>query len=543
MKKNALSIVCLALAPFTRLLQLYNANAASLLFLDVLVVAGLMSILLLAEYAVLRLALKNHFSALLLCVLTCAAFFLEPFLVRAAEQLSNAFHLNRIWPGFLLFLLVFAGLAVFLFRLGKKLPKEANVFFTLLVAFVLVMNGAPAVSRALARGNEAQAWKDDFRVEAGTKSPNIYWFHMDGMLNNQTMERYFGVSAAPLEQALAQRGFASFPGATLMADHFTALAIPSLTCPAYYDQSLAAVLASAPPNQRPGIRFYETAPPGLSLAKTNNELLTAFSKKGYATRLLALNTGDSYQAPSTKYYAVAEHNTVSNVRATGYPYIAEEGDVARRTRGNQLEHLLLLLLDEAHAKQLARKLAPEASRQAPLTQLPSQEEIEAALLHNEKAMFYYSSLVKSLYDELQTASSPRLTLIHDMMTHCPYIFSKDGSFPYPNDEFDVRNYPTHHEYCFDVTMNLVDMVLAKDPSAIIVLIGDHGIHSAFCEKQLLELYGEQGRVDLWTNIFYAVRIPGEWDPQPDLAMLADPRNLSRYLVNTFVGPNYTYITP
>jgi hypothetical protein len=169
--------------------------------------------------------------------------------------------------------------------------------------------------------------------------------------------------------------------------------------------------------------------------------------------------------------------------------------------------------------------------------------VEAQLLGHEKGYFYYSSLIQSLYDELHTATSPRFTLIHSMIPHCPYIFSVDGGLPYPDDEFDVRNYPKHFEYAFQVTMNMVDMVLKADPSAIIVLAGDHGIHSAFCVDQLAELYGEAGRVELWNNIFYAVRLPQEWDPAPELSVLADPRNLSRYLVNTFVGRNYPYYTP
>jgi hypothetical protein len=151
--------------------------------------------------------------------------------------------------------------------------------------------------------------------------------------------------------------------------------------------------------------------------------------------------------------------------------------------------------------------------------------------------------VKSLYDELETATSPRFTLVHDLSPHAPFIFSPDGKMDYPDDVFDMRNYPKHFDYSFQITMNLVDMVIKKDPDAIIALVGDHGIHIGMNLSLLEGSYGREDELALYNNIFYAIRIPEKWDADPDLSLLADPRNVSRYLVNTFVGPNYEYLNP
>jgi len=88
-------------------------------------------------------------------------------------------------------------------------------------------------------------------------------------------------------------------------------------------------------------------------------------------------------------------------------------------------------------------------------------------------------------------------------------------------------------------MNLVDMVLARDPQAVIVLQADHGLHLVQKERMMSDLSITEEELDhLYNGVFSAVRIP---EPYGKLDAPLAPLNISRELVNRFVGENYDYL--
>lgn len=542
MKKNGLSIVCLALMPFTRLIQLYNANTSEFTLAHTLIAGAVISAFLLAEYGILRTLLKSHFSALFLSLGTCLILFTEPFLYDLSIKIQRFLHGTRTWVGLAPLMVVTLGLAFVLARLGRRAPQEFNLLLAVITGFMLLINVIPLISFELNKSRVSVAYRSKFSLDVGTKRPNIYWFHLDGMLGQDTVEKYFGISASAYDKELTRRNFYTFENVSLEANHRTVVAIPALTCPDYYDRVLREIIDNDPTHWA-AFEYCIAHPMDIIDNGLKNEMLTAFLQKGYDVNLLSTYYSRYYLGPSTKFYAIAEHNTFSDLLPLKYPFLVTESRFENHYQWQSVNSLLKTLLDWKRADWLCNLIVPPYDKREPLTHMPSDGIIRETLLGNEKGIHFYSSLVKSLYDELETANNPRFTLIHDLSPHAPFIFSPDGKMDHPEDIFDMRNYPSHYDYSFQITMNMVDMVIEQDPDAIIALVGDHGIHIGMNLSLLEGSYGPEDELALYNNIFYAIRIPETWDANPDLVLLAEPRNLSRYLINSFVGLNYGYLKP
>ena len=542
LKKNAIAIGCLALVPLTRLLQLYNANGTEILFSHTMIVAAVLGLVLLVEYAIARLVLKSHFSALFLCLLSCAVFFMEPFLWYSNIRILAGYHITRLWPGFVVMGLLFLLIAFIFIQIGKKVPQEVNTFFIVLVVFLVGINGVEAINSWKNANREDVQWKTDFSIDSTTESPNIYWFHMDGMMNFQTVENYYGLAPEPFETELAKRGFTNIPDVLLESNHATAISLTAYLSPSYYERILLPLLAKTSASYFPAQRYLSNNPLELFALFEQMEVFNSFSQKGYAIDVIGLHNSRYLLGPADRFYANPNHyNPQRDVLEAGhYPFLLQDINRMDYFRRDSFANLLTLLFDDSLARTSGSVLLPVTPIYTPVdTALPARM-AEKMFFDNQKAMLYYSPMLQSLYDMLQTESQPRFMFMHNTMPHFAFAFNRKGATEY-SDAFDVRNYPAHHAFAFDTLMNMVDMVLEQNPDAVIFLVADHGIH--VMEAQVAELFGRESQQEIWNSVFYAVRIPEKWDDSPDMHALMDPRNAGRYLVNTFVGENYEYMVP
>jgi hypothetical protein len=144
-------------------------------------------------------------------------------------------------------------------------------------------------------------------------------------------------------------------------------------------------------------------------------------------------------------------------------------------------------------------------------------------------------------EETFTEPEPRLTFIHDGKAHYSFILNEDGArVPRTEkDGFNPANYPPQHRYAAKVVLGYIDLILAHDPDAVIVVEADHGLHAEANRDTLLAAGGTEEDVRVMQNsVMSAVRIPDKWG---GLDAPLDPLNISRVLVNRFVGENYTLL--
>ena len=90
-------------------------------------------------------------------------------------------------------------------------------------------------------------------------------------------------------------------------------------------------------------------------------------------------------------------------------------------------------------------------------------------------------------------------------------------------------------------MELLDYIKSIDEDAVIVVQGDHGIHT-IADKDIANYFNvsEEGIQEIRNSTISAIYVPKKYK-NGDESFLSNPLNISRYLINNFVGENYEYI--
>lgn len=88
-------------------------------------------------------------------------------------------------------------------------------------------------------------------------------------------------------------------------------------------------------------------------------------------------------------------------------------------------------------------------------------------------------------------------------------------------------------------LGMIERVIEENPTAIIIIQGDHGIHY-FARSELAEQgFTDEQMIEINFSTISAVRIPEKYGT---LSEPLDPLDITRYLVNHYVGEgNYDYL--
>ena len=127
------------------------------------------------------------------------------------------------------------------------------------------------------------------------------------------------------------------------------------------------------------------------------------------------------------------------------------------------------------------------------------------------------------------------------MAHYPFVFDEKGNYN-PKIRTNLNKYRGHHAFSAKRLLKYIDIILENDPDAVIMLQGDHGLHKVEMERIMDAFFCTSEEAEaLWNQVMSAVRLPEELMTSETEQILSDPRNISRYLINHFVGQNYEYI--
>jgi len=347
------------------------------------------------------------------------------------------------------------------------------------------------------------------------------------------MEEFFNDPQVELREDLASRGFMINESAQLIAQN-TPIGVPVLLSPAFYDSYIGEILLSDPyllRDDRVNKVYDAFARDDISLATDiapYHELFHAFLQSGYTAAMIADLDSNTY-VPIDHFYRFGND----------YPHAVGNAGSAGRQFLQDASNLIELL---SLATPLPRRFAIEVIEgEVEWGAIP--EHYEAVdqltenidnfwLLHHERQIFRFT--IDSL-----SLSSPRLVYATLMFTHPTswWLFKE-----YEDDDVDENHYkrvdlyPFAHQYAADVMIRVIDLILEGNPDAVIVLQSDHGFHVRDTQTHLLsEGYSEEEVIELQHSVFSAVRIPEQYG---GLDAPLDPRNITRELVNRFVGENY-----
>ena len=90
-------------------------------------------------------------------------------------------------------------------------------------------------------------------------------------------------------------------------------------------------------------------------------------------------------------------------------------------------------------------------------------------------------------------------------------------------------------------IELLDYIKTNDEDSIIIVQADHGIHTIYEEDLDKKLNVNQEQIqEIRNSVMNAIYIPGKYQ-NGDEQYLKNPLNISRYIVNNYIGKNYEYI--
>jgi len=481
-----------ALMPGIRLLDLFNRNWAEyhLVFSHALILTGALAVAGLSLFLVLRSFTGSEEGGLLISALCWLCFWLSEDLF-VMTLIFNRFRSFAAFMG--------AGLILAAAALRWRKPRFAKIrpaFNALAISLValFVFNLIPAIHHAsvLFRARGAMVGtehserpfyiKRDFQVNPALPSPDIYWFHLDGMMSLETVERFWGEPREHLRGEFARRGFLIYENALLNAG-FTDAALPALFSPAFYDSFLGALLAENETELR---------------ASRTRQVIRALSSAGL---IFARDI-------------VARYELFNALIARGYEF--ELPDFG------------------ANLPVFVYSLSPSQRFLTGdwLTLLPA-----AAYFHN---LFGGNNYVEVEVRQFDCGFYPiaRFVFKSFAYTHMTQVWSLDPNLA-RMDLTAVHLYPAAFERIAHRALYYIDAILEQNPNAVIVLQSDHGFHYYQTQRHLIDQgYSLSQVLELMHSVFSAVRIPPQYG---GLDAPIAPLNISRELVNRFVGENYVLL--
>ena len=527
--ENILYYCAVSFLPNIFLFFLYNNNSNEIKFSHCAVLAAALTVVSLCLFFLFRAVLRGKEGALLILLLFWGSFWLfgEIFFIKVIGEKALLLCLSGVIAA-----------AAWRVRLYKDVfHKNRTVFYALGVAIcaLFVFNFAPAFydSGAIARKSGVYELKTDFIVDGSLPRPDIYWFHMDEMMSFSAIEKYFGDAQETLKDELKKRGFVLNENAGLRAG-YTQVAVPALTSPAFYDSYLGDALEEVNHLlRRP--REYELNKKfnldGLDLQKDIApalELFHAFMAADYHTVTISPFIDYSITVIDRFYRSNWRDNRYKRPFTTKKEY--KNGTIWEDIDG--LKTLLTLVTPLSIADKAITGYINEKA-EASWLPIPEHREATDQLTAQSIGHAEETSLYRMLFDSF-SVPSPKLIYAINCIAHSPYnkLLQADN----PN-SVDLLYLP-HYVYAADVMLNMIDAVLEQNPDAVIVLQGDHGIHAGGQYYMMNKRYPIPQILEMNHSVISAVRIPPQYD-EPTEPL--DPLDISRWLVNHFVGENYSFL--
>ena len=504
---NSLYYIAVALMPSILLFFLYNRNYAEnhMIFWHVIILAVIGAIAGLILFIIFKCAVASVEGALLLSLMFWLSFWLFEMLLgltRIFTTLTGPRRLSAL-------LLVFFVIILVIFRKMESSLKRIRPAFNSLAVCLIAMflvNIIPGISNELniahTRGQMVYVEehgappfyiKRNFFIELNLPSPDIYWFHVDGLMNIETVEGFWGLCYEHFRKEFETRGFIINKDATLNAGS-TYPALAALLSPTFYDSFFGELLVRKETLlevERRGEVRGELAQVGLTYAEDIMPYLEMFA--GLVARGYTMYIPDWGGLPTSFEHLEGEH-----IHTGGWWY------------------------------QMQRGYLPELlSMTTPLNLVENRN-----YMSNEIASYGYN-LENTPHFVLRIIGDAHMYNIGTIaMEMDPALERRDYT------RYDL--YPIGFERAIERVLGQIDEILDRNPHAVIILQSDHGFHYESTQQYLLDVgYSLEQVLKLNSSVFSAVRIP---DKYGGLEESIAPLNISRELVNRFVGKNYELLS-
>lgn len=512
------------LLPVTYILFLFTTNSGEISFIAIMRICIMCVIISLGTYIVIRVATRSNLIGYVMSVLLSLCIFsagyIQNLLLDLAEEVD-------------VFLYLTTACSLVLLVLGKWRNKlKVSLFVSMSILCFSIMLCGFSLPQSLniynqqRNSNGEEYIKTAFNTDlVGSEDvPNIYWIHADGMLGFDSFEKYFGDAQLEFADELISRGFEVNRHAYFSAGHFTNSCVPALLCPEFYDSFIQPTVESdadydfliRDTQDGQAVQTQNI----LSTLRYNTEIGSGLRKANYNISLSASSFVDFYFGDTDHHFYTPGKGVLcdgQNYKADNVVLLADNSKIFIDTFAQPLHDIYFELFPMKQEKTVG---------------MVQSSEIDTASGNNV--------FVVIAKQAMELLDPPYFSLIYFNDCHTPFDINEYGE-TVREDSTNVFDYPEAHKYETKVIIKMLDAILAKDPDAIIIIQGDHGLHGN-TEQDFQAAFGADASADeLWNCVMSAVRIPEKYRNGEEEYAFTNPLNISRYLVNRFVGQNYEYL--
>lgn len=371
-------------------------------------------------------------------------------------------------------------------------------------------------------------------------NPNIYWIHCDGMMNFSDMNKYFKTDILDFVTYFRKNGYYYNDDASLIAGHSTQRSLTALFNPYYYDKfykdyllDLEDVYLQKKDNTDFIVNYDE-----LEEKRINNELFAALKEAGYEVVAIA-----DY-SPYTAFYTDKFYD---------FYYYSDDG-IGFSTPNKELRYINMESNSDFRLKSYIRfnhaRLLFYNSIFYPLIHNVNYLDYDP-VLYDDLDLSNYSYInntnywvskatLKSIEDSYDEKKS-QFTFIDYKLAHYPLFFDRNGDFLPEGYSYKLDYYSQNYIYAFNLLTEMLEFIKERDDDAVIVIQADHGLH-VFKDWDLMRMLNVdvESLQEVRNSVINAVYVPLKYR-NGDEDTLGNPLNISRYLINNYVGKNYDYI--
>jgi len=511
------------------LLHYYNVNFKDILpvqFAEVIFIAILFFIITNFIYLILLKILNDRQKVFLVTIFICA------------------FYNINLSLNFIIFLVIFTIILVIELKFIIKFKLDKIIFIIIFIVSAMFLYSATLstinLSNRLIKSKTYDS-KIAINVDDNTKTPNIYYIHCDGMMSFNSIQKYFHYDNNYLKNYLAD--YYINEDATLVAGHKTQRALVALFNPKYYDEffkdylyELEDVFLEKEKNTSYFVGYYE-----LEEKRFTNEMFQALDQKGYT--LVGIGEYNAFTSLDTDYYYDFFNNYKDqyiDLSNSQLRLIKKEQDILTKKLYTRLSHTKILFQRNI-LNSLVVDFTPIDYEVINWHDIDTSKYPYIDKVYQQTNYWAGKAILKSLSESMKI-NDHKFTFIDYNLNHDPYLFDVAGNVLSNDRRQYLGSYLGNYIYSSYILTDILNYIKNNDENAIIIVQGDHGIHTASNEDMRSYFNVSLTDVqDIRNSVMSAIYIPEEYKNGDEL-YLDNPLNISRYLVNNFVGENYQYLT-
>ena len=517
--KNKLANIFTQLAPYLIIifynLFLYNHNFKingdefEILFYEIIIMSSIICLLLFLEKALLKNHIKDNNLISLIQIATAAGYITNSFIRAILVFLIFYLIMNKSSENFIVF------------------SKLFNTFCSFLLGILVIYNASLSIYKGTSYKDRVNIYNYDYKIDVdkSTASPNIYWIHVDEMTNFDFVEKYYDADLSEIRKYLKDNNFVTNERANFMGGNHTYLSLLSMYSPHFYDEYFKYYLDDlADKNINGGLTEYTCDYNDITNKRLDNELLKSLKRKDYTT--IQINEFNQYSSLKTDYLFDIRENSIDD----SYLYFE---DLKEYKNNDYIKYIRSVRIN-TYTKLNENRFLGKKEKYDDI-------DISKYKYLNEIDNHEIKKIIKSLDLSKKIKSDKNFIFIDYNLSHLDWKFDKAGNYIDESKFRDLDSYGNNYEYSTKVLIDLIQYIKDNDNDPVIIVESDHGIHNKGIVEMKYYFKANNKEVEeMRHSTFSSYYIPKKYQ-NGDEKYLENPLNISRYIVNNYVGNNYEYI--